>query len=488
MFEWIPILRGKYLTTEQYIMMLLILIYLILALIIKKYRIFIISMIPITFSQFGYANTLPLIIIISLNFIRKIQLFILFIIFICSQELCFAVHNIGLEFIVGFDEFAFSSSFTRLFVKINKNHIYITLSENPNQIFINLHSQNSNLELRSDMKQLDLYIYQTKDRYVHTFLMEINNENQKSFDIYFNNELIGSFQFEQLYDKNLSIVAGGDMGNTRISKQIWDQILNLENVDVIVIGGDIVYDNGMPTCYLCWDRFLNQYARINQKFNKIIPLILQVGNHDIGSEQNSQLLLDDRYFKKTPLYLVYFPQHTFQTNKVPKIHNRRGYFYHDFGKINLISLDSYYMHTPEEQQEFLHQHINNKSIISYHNPLVPLNKEQETDEFVKYLAQYFDPALLVMEHHKHNLKRSEPLKFIYQQYSIKVQRSDGGPIYIGNGAMGMINPKISIQDVLQQSLPEAHFWLMKVSNEILIEAINQNGKQVDSFKLHTSIF
>ena len=34
-------------------------------------------------------------------------------------------------------------------------------------------------------------------------------------------------------------------------------MLNLEDVGLIMIGGDIVYDNGMPTCYLCWDRFLN---------------------------------------------------------------------------------------------------------------------------------------------------------------------------------------------------------------------------------------
>ena len=43
------------------------------------------------------------------------------------------------------------------------------------------------------MVQLDSYIYQTKDRYVHSFLMEFNDENQTSFDIQFNNTSVGTY-------------------------------------------------------------------------------------------------------------------------------------------------------------------------------------------------------------------------------------------------------------------------------------------------------
>lgn len=31
----------------------------------------------------------------------------------------------------------------------------------------------------------------------------------------------------------------------------------LKNIDVMNIGGDIAYDNGMVSCYLCWDAFFN---------------------------------------------------------------------------------------------------------------------------------------------------------------------------------------------------------------------------------------
>ena len=39
----------------------------------------------------------------------------------------------------------------------------------------------------------------------------------------------------------------------------------LNNIDVINIGGDTVYDNGMVSCYLCWDMFLNEYTKLCHK-------------------------------------------------------------------------------------------------------------------------------------------------------------------------------------------------------------------------------
>jgi hypothetical protein len=41
-------------------------------------------------------------------------------------------------------------------------------------------------------------------------------------------------------------VAGGDIGNNRESKKMNDEVVRLQNPDVLMVGGDIAYDNNFP--------------------------------------------------------------------------------------------------------------------------------------------------------------------------------------------------------------------------------------------------
>lgn len=52
--------------------------------------------------------------------------------------------------------------------------------------------------------------------------------------------------------------------------------------DIIILGGDTVYDDGMRSCFNSWDEFYSMFDYVNQKVDRIIPLILTVGNHDVG--------------------------------------------------------------------------------------------------------------------------------------------------------------------------------------------------------------
>lgn len=49
---------------------------------------------------------------------------------------------------------------------------------------------------------------------------------------------------------------GGDFGYQKAGIDMV-RTLNQVNPHVILIGGDVAYDNGNPHCYYSWDLFLN---------------------------------------------------------------------------------------------------------------------------------------------------------------------------------------------------------------------------------------
>lgn len=62
--------------------------------------------------------------------------------------------------------------------------------------------------------------------------------------------------------------------------------------DVIVIGGDLAYDDGMRTCYYSWDNFYDILEKVNKKLNRLVPIILTIGNHDVGFDSMADVTLD----------------------------------------------------------------------------------------------------------------------------------------------------------------------------------------------------
>lgn len=112
--------------------------------------------------------------------------------------------------------------------------------------------------------------------------------------------------------------------------------------DVIILGGDTVYDDAMRSCFFSWDEFYSMFDTVNTKLDRIVPLILTVGNHDIGFDA-----LTDNYMRTSqdeyPLFFVYNPQHKSETNDVPSYDKRRSYHYHIVGPTMHFNLDSGYI-------------------------------------------------------------------------------------------------------------------------------------------------
>ena len=77
------------------------------------------------------------------------------------------------------------------------------------------------------------------------------------------------------------MVNGGDIGNTKMAYDIWKSLESV-NPDIILIGGDISYDNNLIDCAWTMDYVFRQYASLTNTLDRLVPLILAIGNHDIG--------------------------------------------------------------------------------------------------------------------------------------------------------------------------------------------------------------
>lgn len=74
---------------------------------------------------------------------------------------------------------------------------------------------------------------------------------------------------------------GGDLGMNK-NGEIMTSYLNDFAPDVIILGGDTVYDDGMRSCYYSWDNFYRMFEPVYEKLNRLVPIVMSIGNHDVG--------------------------------------------------------------------------------------------------------------------------------------------------------------------------------------------------------------
>ena len=89
-----------------------------------------------------------------------------------------------------------------------------------------------------------------------------------------------------------------------------DNVITNYDADIILIGGDIAYDNNFATWFYWYDHVLKRlnYLKKNDEVNatRVIPLILTVGNHDLGVNTYSERdLLQDEDDSK-PVFKHFF--------------------------------------------------------------------------------------------------------------------------------------------------------------------------------------
>ena len=78
-------------------------------------------------------------------------------------------------------------------------------------------------------------------------------------------------------------------GFTVNGKNLTSNLANY-NIDLIIIGGDVAYDDGMNTCYYSWDTFFSMFDDLTRQKNRLIPIMTSVGNHDVRPPRLSLFL------------------------------------------------------------------------------------------------------------------------------------------------------------------------------------------------------
>jgi metallophosphoesterase superfamily enzyme len=108
--------------------------------------------------------------------------------------------------------------------------------------------------------------------------------------------------------REIRMASGGDVGMNKFGRKMTSYLVDY-NPDIILIGGDTVYDNGMRSCYNPWDNFYDMFEVLNQKLNRLVPLVMSVGNHDVGF---NALEKPGAKFNRNdvPYFFLFNPQHS----------------------------------------------------------------------------------------------------------------------------------------------------------------------------------
>jgi Calcineurin-like phosphoesterase len=281
----------------------------------------------------------------------------------------------------------------------------------------------------------------------------------------------------------MRIVVGGDVGNTKRAKAISSMIGKQLKPDVIFIGGDIAYDNDLRSCYYTYDKILEQIEMIYTDIGHMIPIILAIGNHDVGFDASTGILktLD----LLSSFYFLYFPQHFDDYVKtVPAVKSRRTNHFHQIGNIIFFTLDTGYIKGYDEQVGWI-EDISTKfydkiKFAGYHVPIYTTCTQNFQDEFYgqTFWVPVFDKFKFQasFEHHQHILSKTYPLRD--SAFDPK------GTYYLGDGAWGAdlfpncTGPYPDLSKIFEFEKNLGHIWLMDIYEEektITYAAYNEEG-------------
>ena len=294
-------------------------------------------------------------------------------------------------------------------------------------------------------------------RNIHTVLLaNLTPNTNYTFQINWNNNEIGSqYNFSTQPDinslKTITIISGGDVGYTSLARSMIG-VARQNNPDLILIGGDFAYDNGVQSCYYAFDQLL-WYIENNIfiPMQNLVPMVISIGNHEVGLNSISGYNFEIN--QESPLFFFFFPQNSvsdqYGNPQVPSLTQRLSYHYHTFGNILLTSLDTGYV-TPYsgEQYQWLvnvsNSYSNYVKMSIYHVPIYSpeysVGEELQSSSDLEAQEQglgYFIPVFdqfnysAVFENHCHIFKRTFPLKYNLE--------NPNGTVYFGEGMWGVSN-------------------------------------------------
>ena len=117
--------------------------------------------------------------------------------------------------------------------------------------------------------------------------------------------------YRTLPDANSEVIrmaVGGDIATTVNGSRLTQYLADFDP-DVLLIGGDISYDDAIRACSYSWDNFFWNFESLDLVINRTIPMILSIGNHDVGYDALATSTIRKDDIDSTPFYFIYLPQH-----------------------------------------------------------------------------------------------------------------------------------------------------------------------------------
>lgn len=238
-------------------------------------------------------------------------------------------------------------------------------------------------------------------------------------------------------NKSIAFVSGGDMEWGKAGISLSKYAASQDDILFAAIGGDIAYENAIPSCFMRYDEwFFNWNSIMTTKSGHSIPILTTIGNHEAGGWRKTRSYV--------PFYFHYFP-HQIGIQDVDPAH-RSAYHKHIFaGHTSLIILDSYVV-TPiiGEQKKWLIDTLQNSTqnnrLALYHASAFPAHLSEIRDitsELQNHYVPLFEEYNLkaVYEHHYHCLANTHPIR------NGKIDPT--GVRYLGQGSWG-VSPRQSI--------------------------------------------
>lgn len=107
-----------------------------------------------------------------------------------------------------------------------------------------------------------------------------------------------------------------------------------------------------------------------------MPLVLGVGNHDVGYNALADVRIDFSDVSSIPYFFLFNPQHRgIGSSAVPEPKDRLSFHYHLIGPTLHAQLDSGYVYDYKSQRSFIEkvssQYPGYFKFASYHNPIYP---------------------------------------------------------------------------------------------------------------------
>eukprot|EP00759_Apiculatamorpha_spiralis_P051407 PhF_6_TR5219/c0_g1_i1/m.7531 len=197
-----------------------------------------------------------------------------------------------------------------------------------------------------------------------------------------------------------------------------------------VIGGDLVYDNNLPTCYRRWDDFFVHWqALMIREDGASLPLLTTIGNHEGGG-----YLKDDH---------VHFYIDYFQYKSLGGIPTAHAHIIGD--SIGIVALDSGVSSSVSSQNAILESTLSNwaankrMTFAAYHVPAFPSYRSY-TDPISQLVRENWPPIFertnlsLALEHHDHMYKRTYPISKLSK---VPAGSTTRGVVYVGDGSIGV---------------------------------------------------